>query len=167
MIASAEMDAFFREGLARYAPASDAVETFEREVQERLLRTLEGKDDWRNFRPRRGERGRGKALSSGTWSGATGRTIFAFHQCAAENDGYIDLKLWWGSPRARDGVLICAGRWDAGYRPRHLVLADPAPPIVCAPIDQGKAYLFAPLGADGDVERLGRLMLDELDRALG
>jgi hypothetical protein len=160
------MEGFLREGLERYPDAREAVETFEREVQDRLLRLLEEKDDWQNFNPKRGQRGRGKALASGAWSGAGGRTIYAYQNSEQESDGWIDLKLWWRSPRARDKVLICCGRWDLGYRMRQVDLADPKAPVVCGPIDQNKALLYTVLEANADFHEIGRLLLDEMDRAL-
>jgi hypothetical protein len=160
------MEAFLREGLERYSDAREAVETFEREVQDRLLHLFEEKDDWQNFHPKRGQRGRGKALASGTWSGTGGRTIYAYQSSEQDSDGWIDLKLWWRSPRARDRVLICCGRWDPGYRLRQVDLADPKVPVVCGPIDQNRAYMYAVLEADVDLHAIGRLLLDEMDRAL-
>lgn len=166
MIASDEMEAFVRDGFHRYAEAREAVDAFEHEVQERLLGVLEAKTDWRHFRAKRGERGRGKAISAGVWSGAIGRTIWSNQASEDGDQGWVDLGLWWRSPRARNGVLVYCSRWDQGYRLRPVALADPQPPVVCAPIDQNKARLFVPVDDTVDLDVVGRLLLDEMDRAL-
>ncbi len=166
MSASNEIELFIREGLTRYADARDAVNYFEREVQDRLLAILEGKMDWSNFRGQRGERGRGKALSSGTWSGVEGRTIFASQLAKDEAEGSLELGLWWRSARARDGVLAYCNRWDRGYKARRIRLDDPKRPVECKPIGTRKPSLFVVLDPDANLETIGRLLLDEMDRAL-
>jgi hypothetical protein len=166
MIASDEMDAFLREGLGRYADAHEAVEAFEREIQERLLAVFKGKTDWKNFRPKGVERGRGKDIGSGVWSVAGGRTIQAYQLSAEADAGWINLGLWWRSPRARDGVLVYCSRWDVGTRLRAVSLPDPKPPVVCGPVDQNKARLWVVFDAGMDLHEVGRLLLDEMDRAL-
>ena len=166
MIASNQMDAFLRVGLQRYADARDAVETFEHEIRERLLDVLEKKRDWVNFKGAYGERGRGKALSSGAWSGDIGCTIWSAQAALDDTDGWIDLGLWWRSPRARDGVLAYCSRWDAGYRPRGLQLDDPIAPVVCGTVDSTKPRLYVVLEPSADLGGIARQLLDEMDRAL-
>lgn len=165
MITNSEMSTFLRDGLSRYAEARDAVETFEREIQERLVRLLEEKRDWQAFRPKHGARGRGK-LGSGVWRGGEGRTIYAYQYSQVENDGWVDLKLWWGSPRGREGVLLCCGRYDSNYRVRSIELPDPKGGIVCKPIHGNGSHLYVAFDQDSDLDALGRLLLDEMDRAL-
>ncbi len=164
-----EMAAFLEEGFARYVGASEAVDVFERELQDRLLRRLEEKQDWRHFKPQRGERGRGKALHSGVWKEEQGRRIWASQTSAEPDDGWLQLELWWGSPREPDRVLACCTRYDDGYRvTRGRELADPKPPVVCGWVEGKKSRLFAVLDPSArDLDEVLRLLLDEMDRALG
>jgi hypothetical protein len=164
MMADHEMETFLREGLTHYVGASDAIETFEREIQSRLLRLLEAKA-WRAFSAKESERGRGDARWSGVWQGPAGRIIYACQ--AAADGGWIDLKLWWQSPRERDRVLMCCGRWDTRSSLRKIELADPQPPLQCGPIEKPEPHLFVVLDGQDDMEVLGGLLLDEMDRALG
>lgn len=162
-----EREEFLRDGLDRYAAARDAVDEYERDMKNRLLDVLEAKKEWRHFRPRDGERGRGKARAADVGSSADGRWIYAYQNGAEENEGLIDLLLWWRSPVARDGVILCASRWDPGYRLRSVKLANPKDPVVCGVVNQNKARLYVPFQRDADLKLLGGLLLDELDRALG
>lgn len=167
---SDEMGAFVREGLKRYADAREAVETFEREIQDRLCDALEQKRDWLNFRASpvlRGERGRGKAISSGVWRGETGRTIWAYLSASDESDGWVDLGLWWGSPSFPDSVVAYCSRWDAGYKQRPIALSAPREPVVCRGVDRGKTRLIAVVDESADLSAVAALLLDEMDRALG
>jgi hypothetical protein len=166
MIASDEMEAFLRDGFGRYADAREAVEAFERELQERLLAMIEAKKDWKNFQPKVGERGRGKSRDAGVFSAATGRGVWTNHASANADGGWIDFGLWWRSPRVRDGVVLHCSFRDAGYRLRGVSLADPTPPVICGPIDPGKARLYVVFDGSLDLNAMGRLLLDEMDRAL-
>lgn len=166
MIASNEMDAFVRDGLRRYADAADAVDAYESEIRERLLSAFEQKKDWKNFRARRGDRGRGKALPYGVLNGAFGRMIWTNQTSEDPEAGWIDLGLWWRSPRARDGVVAYCGRTAPNWRPLNVSLADPVQPVVCGPIDQNKRKLYVVLSTEHDVSEIARLLLDEMDRAL-
>ena len=69
-----ELEAFVRGGFEHYPAARDAVDTFEGEVQNRLMTLLEKKQDWQHFTPKRGGRGRGKAVSFDTWGNGRERT---------------------------------------------------------------------------------------------
>lgn len=167
---SVEMGAFVREGLRRYADARDAVDAFEREIQDRLCEALEQKNNWENFKASpvvRGERGRGKAISSGVWGGDTGRTIWAYRVASDESDGWVDLGLWWASPSFPDAVVAYCSRLDPGNRPRPIALSEPRRPIECGAVDRGKKRLFAVLDDRVDLWGTVALLLDEMDRALG
>lgn len=167
MSTGSAMEAFLDEGIRRYADAADAVDEFERQMMEVLYSTLEQKSDWKHFQPRRGERGRGKAVSAGSWSGASGRTIWSNQLAQNDHDGWVDLGFWWRSVRARDGVIMYCSRWDPGYKARAITLENPSAPIVCGVVDASKPRLYAPLSSAAEAATLGRLLLDEMDRALG
>ena len=98
-IANEDTEAFLREELKRYAEVHEAVETFEREIQNRLVAILEKKIDWKNFKPKRGERGRGKALAPGLFSYADGFGIWAT-QLAEDRPGGSSFRSG-GAHRAR------------------------------------------------------------------
>jgi hypothetical protein len=165
MIASDEMDVFLREGLGRYADACDAVDAFEQEIEERLLAVLEGKTDWKNFRPKGVERGRVKHIGVGAYNVATGRTIQAFQLNAEAKADWITLGLWWRSPIAREGVLAYCSRWAVDNGLRAVSLPNPRPPVVCSPVDHNKARLYVKFDTEMDLLEIGRLLLDEMDRA--
>lgn len=169
MTGNDEMVRFLQEGLTRYAEAREAVDLFEREIKERLVRRLEEKQDWQHFTPQRGERGRGKALDSGMWSADDGRRLWATQASALESDGWLQLELWWRSPRDPDAVLACLTRYDDGYRvTRGCRLEDPKAPVVCGRIEGKKQRLYAVVQSAGaELDEVLRLLLDEMDRALG
>lgn len=163
-----ETEAFLREGMKRYADARDVVEAFEKEIQGRLCEALRRK--WVNFAARpivQGERGRGKAISSGVSSHGSGRIIWAELYAADDSNGWIDLGLWWASPAFPDRVVAYSSRWDPGNKQRPIALSDPGAPIQCGRIDRGKPCLYAVLEAGTDLSEIAALLLDEMDRALG
>ena len=162
-----EMNDFVREGLTRYADARDAVDEFEHQVQNRLAEAFEAKADWRNFKAERGPRGRGKPISPGMGSGSTGRYIWVAQSAADEKNGWVDLGLWWRTPCYPDGVVLYCSRWLQGYKIRPVRLDDPAGPVKCGAPDRTKARLYVVLDGKADIGELARLLLDEMDRALG
>ena len=166
MSTSNEMEAFLVEGLGRYSAAREAVDVFEREIQDRLVRRLE-EQEWRNFQPMRGERGRGKALSVGV-SGDDGGRIWATQASATQGDGWMQLELWWGSERNREGVVVACTRYDEnGKVTRGLHPSDVKTPMALGKVG-GKQRLYASTAAsDGSLDELMRQVLDEMDRLLG
>lgn len=81
----------------------------------------------------------------------------------------MQLELWWRSPSAPDALPACLTRYDDGYRvTRGVRLADPKPPVVCGRIEGKKPRIFAVVsGGLRELDDVLRLLLDEMDRALG
>ncbi len=63
-------------------------------------------------------------------------------------------------------VLLCRARYDSNYRPRPIELPDPKPGVVCKPPHGNGSHLYAAFDQDSDLDALGRLLLDAMDRAL-
>ncbi len=152
-----EMNAFLREGFERYAAAKEAVTTFEGQIQERLMRVFEAKRDWANASPRRGERGRGKAVHCGLWENVGRPAIWA---CTYEDNGKsIELGVRWGKHESGRPLLYTT-RWDPKFRRMHL----DAP---AAPVHNSAGDLAIVPDGGFDLETLAMLLLRETDRALG
>lgn len=167
MTTSIELENFLSEGMSCYADARQAVDEFERVIQDRLIAILDAKRDWRNFKGQYGARGRGKAFSVGTWNDAGGCGIWVSQLAEDAADGWIDLGLWWRSQKAPDGVIAFCGRWDVGYKIRKLA-ADPKPPVEYGSIGQRpRFFVVVDRNAGRDLHGHANLLLDELDRALG
>jgi hypothetical protein len=162
MMAGEEMESFLRQGLKSYPEAKAAVETYEQEIQHRLA-TLFETTDWTHFQPKRGERGRGKAVWTGADRSTEGRYVCAYQGSEAES--IVELGLWWGSVRARDGVIMYCGFWQKGQL-WSVQLTAPTPPIRCESINRNRARLFVVLDEQFDLESTGRALLADLDRAL-
>jgi hypothetical protein len=164
-----EMTAFVREGLRRYPEVCNALEVFEREIQQRLMERLEEKDHWDNFRPSKGERGRGKALRADAKGRADeGLRIYAMQSSGKKNDGWMQLELWWrpkGVPQ-HDLIAACT-RYDDGYGvTRGTKLSQPTEPVLSGRV-AGKRRLYVPIEAGTDIDDALRALLDQMDRALG
>ncbi len=164
MIDGAEMESFLREGLKHYREAKEAVDLYEHQISESLASIFED-TEWTNFKKKRGGRGRGKAIWLGDGSSEGGRYICA-SLGSESDDSSIDLGLWWGSPKNRDGVVMYCGFWRGGQM-RGLQLETPTPPVRCEPIARGRARLFVVANGEFDLESSGRTLLADLDRALG
>jgi hypothetical protein len=64
-------------------------------------------------------------------------------------------------------VIACCGLWDSREKQLALQLDDPKAPVVCGQVGPGdKAYLYVVLEMNADIALTGRLLLDEMDRAL-
>ena len=63
-------------------------------------------------------------------------------------------------------MLLCCGRYDSNYRVRSIELRDPKPGVFCKPIQGNGSQLWVVFEKDSDLDALGRLLLDEMDRAL-
>lgn len=169
MTSNTEMSRFLEEGLARYAGAKDAVDLFEREMQERLLRRLEEKQDWMHFSPLPGGRGRGKSTESGVYRDDEGTRIWATQARSGEAGGWIELSLWWGSRLRPDGVLARVVCFEEGYRvKRGCRLDKPAAPVLWGVVNGKRPSLHVVVERAGpELDDLLRLLLGEMDRALG
>lgn len=151
-----EMEKFVRDGYARYADAKDAVTAFERHVQEALMACLESKNDWTSIVPRRGERGRGKAVTAGLWPDSGQPAVWASN--ADEGGGSVELGVRWGRhPSGRP--YLYTTRWQTRFR--KMVLSDPKPPV-----ESFSGHLIVLVENDFDLETTAELLLAETDRAL-
>jgi len=149
-----EMQTFLQDGYERYAKAKDAVTTFEKEIQERLMLLLE-KKEWSNFHAQRGERGRRKAVRAGL-SGDVGQpAIWAY--ISDENGNGIELGIEWGT--FDSGRPILYTQLEPGSRKLHL--SDPKPPV-----QNYDGYLFVTVGDAFELEPMATPLLAETDRAL-
>jgi len=158
---------FVSEGLVRYGQARETIDVYEQEVKARLERLLEGKTDWKHWRPRRESLGRAKALSSGV-GGSNGRWIAAWQLAAEATGAYIDIGLWWNSPRLPDSVLLYASLWAAVGSRLPVRLDDAHPPVECRVVDRGSDVprLVVVVGPGFELEAAAELLLAELDRAM-
>ena len=164
MMAGEEMDSFLQQGLKSYPEAKAAVETYEQEIQNRLAELFET-TAWNHFQPRRGERGRGKAVWMGADRSSDGRYICAYQNSDAEGGASVELGLWWGSAKAREGAIMFCGFWQRGQL-WSVRLSTPTSPIRCEPINRNRARLFVVVDEGFDLDTTGRALLAELDRAL-
>jgi len=163
-----EMEVFLREGLKHYPDAREAVDAFEQEIGDRLA-TLFEQMTWTNFNPKRGERGRGKAVSPDAGGRAEqGRWINASQAADADYGApvYLVLGLWWHCPKMRDCAVMYCSVWH-NARLLSVQVADPTPPVKCGPLDRAGTRLFVVLDGEFDIEETGGKLLADLDRALG
>ena len=154
-----EMETFLRDGYERYAEAKEAVTTFEREIQERLMRQLEAKLKlgWSNFHAQRVERGRGKAVQAGLSVESGLPSILAWHNDADGNSIYLGFE--WGTLEPRRPTLF-TDVWGSGFS--KLYLSDPKSPVQ----SHGEGFLFVIVGDGFELEPMAALLLSETDRAL-
>jgi hypothetical protein len=152
-----EMQTFLRDGIERYyADAKESVTTFEKEIQERLMRQLETKLDWSNFNARRGERGRGKAVNAGIWDKPGLPAVWAW---AYESTGHIvELGIQWGV-REFGRPFLYTSRWEERFR--KMSLSDPR-----APVQNHDGKLIVVIDDGFELETMAALLLSETDRAL-
>ena len=94
-----------------------------------------------------------------------GRYISAYQASDTENGALVELGLWWGSVKAREGVIMFSGFWQKGQQ-WSVQLPDPTLPIRCETINRNRARLFVVLDEHFDFDATGRALLGDLDRAL-
>jgi hypothetical protein len=151
-----EMETFLRDGYERYADAKASVTTFETEIQEQLMRQFEEKVDWANFKARRGERGRGKAVYAGVWDEPGRPAVWAWGY--DDNGNVLELGIRWGV-REIGRPFLYVQRWADSARKLHI--SDPKQPV-----KEHDGKLIVVVADSFELEPMAALLLSETDRAL-
>jgi hypothetical protein len=159
MNSSDEMRTFLRDGLEGcYADAKELVTTFEKELQEQLMRQLEAKRDWSNFQATRGERGKNNAVYPGLWESGAQLAVYAMNNDDNDDNAGVELGISWGEHETGRPYLYTK-RWEGLLR--KLYLSDPK-----SPVQHRKGSLIVMVERGFELEAMAKLLLGETDRAL-
>lgn len=160
--------AFFREGLQRYAEASETVKYFQECVSDAIARTFEAKVGWKHFVP---------VLTEGRLEirRAPGRVYLSSYILGTVHNRSMDrawmtLGLYWDPPQVGNGSAVVAAAYvsdESGRQMLDLYHQSPGGPLTVGPLyNRRERRLIMVANADFDPDLSFRQLLDAADEAL-